>query len=297
MNPEATAPHRVYVELTLTADDPGALIAAAEDWLTLGVATVQSGQTWTGPPGVGDGFEESQQDVAARWRGLAIPKGSTVAVDHWNERLQERAAGVRALPWLLAELQRRPLQTTVRVGTAALTVNFEQDQPEFVKLAWEVGEPLFSRPTGPASAGGALRTLWYVATRYRPVFGHVSYGNMGGRTELERNLPRMVGNSFLNTPRWKEFLRGYSWWMIIPRELLGSVGGITALRESGAFHEAIELPSGAVWLLATPRFADYDDTAVKAVWSAVRSAVIPGDAAPAKVYPGDPPNRMTVFRV
>jgi hypothetical protein len=287
--------HSLFVELTLTADDPDELAAAGYDWLTLGLVSALSEEPWTGTPQAGGGLTGGGQDPAARWEGLAVPKNSTVVVDHRNEALDQRSAGAEVLPWLLAEMRRRPDQTRLRVGTAEFIVDFEQGLDAFVKLAWEVDEPLFSRPVGPSPADGILRTLWYAGTRYRPVFGHVSYGNMGGRTELERNLPRMVGNSYLNTPRWHEFLRGYSWWTIVPRELLGRVGGVTALRASGAFHEILELPRGAVWLRASERFADYDNAAVKAVWSALRGAVIPGTPRPGTVYPGDPPNRMTVF--
>lgn len=287
--------HTLFVELTLKADDPDELAEAGYDWLTLGMSAALSEEHWAGPQGPGASLTIGREDPVARWHGLAIPRDSTIVVDHWNEELQERSAGAVVLPWLWAELRRRPNETTLRIGTAALKVKSDQDLATFVKLTWEVEEPLFSPVSGSWAADGILRTLWHVASQYRPVFGHISYGNMGGRTELERNLPRMVGNSFLNTPRWQEFIRGYSWWTIVPGELLGQVGGVTGLRDSGAFCEVIQLPSGAVWLRATERFSDYDDAAVKAVWSALRGVIISGTPRPARVYPGDPPNRMTVF--
>jgi hypothetical protein len=284
----------LYVELTLTADDPDELVAAGFDWLTLGLVAALSDERWMGPDS-GDSLAADGRAVMARWNGLAIPEGSTFDVDHFSERLQERRADGTALTWLLTELRRRPVQTTLRVGTAALGVAFWRDMDGFVKLIWEVDERLFSSPAGPSAADGILRTLWYLASRYRPVFGHVSYGNNGPRTELERNLPRMVGNPFLTTPRWQEFLRGYSWWTIVPGELLERVGGIAGLRESGAFLEVLEIPGGGAWLRATERFADYDEGAVRAVWLALRDAVIPGTPKPETVYPDSPPNRLTVF--
>lgn len=257
MNASIGAAHRLYVELTLTAEDPAELAAAGYDWLTFGLVEALSEEPWTGTPSAGEGRARQGRDPVARWQALDVPKGSALVVDQRDERLQERAATAAALPWLRAEVLRRPRKTTLRVGpSCALSVSFEQDRDDFVNLGWEVEEQLFSSPSGPLTADSALRTLWYAASRHHPVFGHVSYGNMGGRTELERNLPRMVGNPYLNIPRWREFLRGYSWWMVVPGELLGRVGGTAALRGSDAFHEVLELPGGEVWLRATARFVD-----------------------------------------
>jgi hypothetical protein len=226
------------------------------------------------------------------WAGVALPEGSAVVVDRRGASLVRKPADSSVLPWLSAELRRQPAQTLLHMGSDTLTVDFDPDISAFVKLTWEVEEATFSKP---GVADAILCALWSVASTYQPVFGHLSYANMGGRTELERNLPRMQGNSYLNTPRWRGFLRGYSWWTVVPNELLPQFGGISALRESGGFHEILELPGGAVWLLATQRFADYDRAAVEAVWSALWPALIPGTPRPATVYPGDPPNRMTLF--
>lgn len=292
MSAPTDASYRLYVELTLTSENPDVLSAAGYDWLTLGPVAALSQEPWTGSPGTEDGLRSARQDAGDPWAGIALPEGSAVVVDRRGASLDRRPADSSVLPWLSAELRRQPAQTLLHMGSDTLTVDFDPDLGALVKLTWEVEEAAFSKP---GVADAILRTLWSVAGAYQPVFGHLSYGNMGGRTELERNLPRMQGNSYLNAPRWREFLRGYSWWTVVPNELLPQLGGISALRESGGFHEVFELPGGAVWLLATRRFADYDRAAIEAVWSALRPALIPGTPRPAAVYPGDPPNRMTRF--
>lgn len=288
----------LYVELTLASDDVGELVAAGYDWLTLGLVVASSDERWTGPESGDRLVGADEDDLMERWERLtAAARRSTIDLYHSDEPTQERSAEVESLPWLLRELRRKPPQTTLRMSDATLRVAFQAGLDGFVKLSWQADEKLFTRRSGRSAEDGVLRMLWYLASRHRPVFGHVSYGNNGTRTELERNLPRMVGNPYLTTPRWREFLRGYSWWTVVPGELLERVGGMAGLRDSGAFCEVLELPGGGAWLRATEDFADYDEAAVRRVWLALRRAVIPGTPKPETVYPDSPPNRMTVFSV
>jgi hypothetical protein len=288
----------LYTELTLTSDDPEELVSAGYDWLTLGLTTALASEPWLNiPQSISTGVQQLNQ-LNQRWDNMAIPCESVLVVDCWGEVSQKRPATAESLPWLLKQLSRRPMRVLLWIGSNMLNVDFEPDHDKFVKISWEVSEAKFSGSTvTPPAADAVMQTLWYMANAYLPVFGHVSYGNMGGRTELERNLPRPLANPYVNTPRWREFLRGYSWWNVVPNELLQLVGGASALRESGAFCEVLELSRGtATWLRATENFDTYRDKEVADVWLALRDIVIPGEPRPSAVYPGDPPNRMTVFQ-
>jgi hypothetical protein len=55
------------------------------------------------------------------------------------------------------------------------------------------------------------------------------------------------------------------------------LGGIEAVRKSGAFASAIELPSGGAVLQATPRLSEYEGDAVRKVFEAL-APVLPADA-------------------
>lgn len=60
--------------------------------------------------------------------------------------------------------------------------------------------------------------------------------------------------------------------------VLQRLGGIDAVRTSGAFASAVELPSGGAVLQATPRLSEYEGDAVRRVFEAL-----------APVLPADPP--------
>lgn len=89
---------------------------------------------------------------------------------------------------------------------------------------------------------------------------------------------------------------------MLAQELADRLGGIEALRHTGAFHEVEPLAAGGVWCLATERFQDFDDDALLRVFLAVapvlrpgtpRTFSIPGDLPPRIVYrdaadPGNP---------
>jgi hypothetical protein len=72
--------------------------------------------------------------------------------------------------------------------------------------------------------------------------------------------------------------RGYSWATLVPPELVGELGGIGALRASGAFHEVDELGYGAAWLQATAELGDYDEAAARRVFDVLAPVLIGGMA-------------------
>ena len=70
--------------------------------------------------------------------------------------------------------------------------------------------------------------------------------------------------------------REYSWATLVPPELVGELGGIGALRASGAFDQADELSDGAAWLQATANPGDYDEQAARQVFEALAPVLIGG---------------------
>jgi hypothetical protein len=61
-------------------------------------------------------------------------------------------------------------------------------------------------------------------------------------------------------------------------ELVGELGGIGALRASGAFHEVDELGYGAAWLQAIAELGDYDEAAARRVFDVLAPVLIGGMA-------------------
>lgn len=59
--------------------------------------------------------------------------------------------------------------------------------------------------------------------------------------------------------------------------VLDRLGGVEAVRGSGAFAEVIELPAGGAVLQATPRLSEYEGAAVRRVFEAL-APVLPEEA-------------------
>jgi hypothetical protein len=124
-------------------------------------------------------------------------------------------------------------------------------------------------------AAGDLRIAFMrdFAGRHVASFGHVSPVSVGlpGETQLELALNRQTWTSLAE---WDRYLRGYSWVTVAPAVLAGRLGGVGALRASGAFCEVGELAGGSVWLQATPRWSDYGQQQVDRVFE-VLAPVLP----------------------
>src|SRR5262249_26331412 len=74
----------------------------------------------------------------------------------------------------------------------------------------------------------------------------------------------------------REFLRGYSWVTICPREIAERLGGADALRQTEAFVDVRALQDGGVFLGATPTIGEYDDAAMRKVFRALGPVLPPG---------------------
>ncbi|MBT2439162.1 hypothetical protein J7E93_03295 [Streptomyces sp. ISL-36] len=211
-----------------------------------------------------------------------------------------------ALPWLRKQLDRFPESAGARIGTIdpgdgqetrriSLSVTFDEDLPEYVKLVYVVDEAeLAAQETSAAAHARLLATIGWAAHRFDVVFGHASYEHAGGATEQEHYTRGPGRVPSINTPLWRSRVRGYSWLTIVSGDIALALGGRPALEATGAFQEIEHLPNGSLLLLATRRFQDYRGEAVAAVKRALRDVLIDAELRQPPPVPG-PPTFMVVF--
>jgi hypothetical protein len=111
-------------------------------------------------------------------------------------------------------------------------------------------------------------------------------GGAGGETALESALNAPWDDGIM---RSRQVLRGYPWVTICAPEIAERLGGLDALRGSGAFGEVTALPTGSVWLQATERLEDYQGEAVERVFRTVAPVLPAGEPKP---YVGEYLGRM-----
>jgi uncharacterized protein YndB with AHSA1/START domain len=206
----------------------------------------------------------------------------------WQGRVHTEAFSPGALGRALESLESRPLNVSMQLreldhrgllpedssgGSLTVSVSSLEDHPDWVQLQ-AVGhvpgpEGELARPDVSARWARVIRAA---AGSSGAVFGQVCDDTFDGRTALDRSLPR--GGQIQSILEGRETLRGYSWITICPPELAARLGGAASLRGSGAFWDVAELPTGGVFLQATPDFAGYDDAAMVRVFE-VLAPVLP----------------------
>jgi hypothetical protein len=92
-------------------------------------------------------------------------------------------------------------------------------------------------------------------------------------TVLEECLPDL-GHSLM--PQLRQRLRGYGWLTIASRDVGDRLGGVDALRGTGAFVEVAQTRAGAYWLRATDDPHTYGMADADRVFRAVAPALPPG---------------------
>ncbi len=111
-------------------------------------------------------------------------------------------------------------------------------------------------------------------------------GGAGGETALEDALNAAWDDGI---QRSREVLRGYPWVTICPPQIAERLGGVEALRASGAFWDVRVLPTGSVWLQATERLEDYEGDALRRVFRTLAPVLPAGEPKP---YVGEYRGRM-----
>jgi hypothetical protein len=125
-----------------------------------------------------------------------------------------------------------------------------------------------------------------------PLYGEIS-GDNGTYTDFTTSFEHATGRLPWQTVHTAaRTLRGYSWLTIIDGRIGDRLGGVEALRGSGAFAEVDRFDHGAYWLLATPRLADYGPDEAVRVQRALAAALPPG--RPRADLPGEAPHRLAL---
>ncbi|MFE1547784.1 hypothetical protein [Streptomyces sp. NPDC058718] len=295
------------MELTVHEPDPSRRADIAFRWLTEGVSTADTDGLLPALPATprvsAAGSKKISVSAAAQRTGvfgfLDVSPADTFDVLY-------NPYTAAALPWLRDHLARSPESAGARIGTVdphtgqetrriSLSVTFDEDLPDYVKLLYTVDEAELTTPsTSPTAHARLLDTIRWAAHRFDIVFAHTSYEHAGGATELERYTRGPGRVPSINTPLWRSRLRGYSWLGIISADIAQALGGRPALESSSAFHAVEPLPNGSLLVLATPRFQDYRGEAVIAVKQALGDALISGELRQPPPVPG-PPTTMIVF--
>jgi hypothetical protein len=171
-------------------------------------------------------------------------------------------------------------------GTADVQVTRLRNDPRWATFSFTAGAAL----AGPSQVAGR----WTAFAREQAAAMHAVYADIGWPASQSTLLEYATRNSPTKTiPRSRTRLRGYSWATLVPPELVGKLGGIGALRASGAFDQVDELGYGAAWLQATDDPDDYDQTRARAVFDVLAPVLIGGRA---ERWPGSP-DRPLAFDV
>ncbi|WP_271190435.1 hypothetical protein [Dactylosporangium matsuzakiense] len=127
----------------------------------------------------------------------------------------------------------------------------------------------FTRPDGMEPVLTFLRDMAHLSN---PVHGEIFWGNhYGGVLEEALNL-----RPELTLPTARALLRGYTWLTILPEEIGRRLGGLDALRSSGAFVDVEHLDTGGYWCQATRNLDDYDQRAADQIFDVVAPTLPPG---------------------
>jgi len=161
-------------------------------------------------------------------------------------------------------------------GDPSFTVAIRQDDDDWLILEADVDVELAARPEGQAVILNVLRVA---AEGCNPTSGLLYTPESSLQTPLEVALDVWP---FETIPRSRQVLRDYGWLTIMAQELGDRLGGLPALRASGAFHEAAQLNAGGYWLLATERWEDYGLDQAEKLFELFAPILPPGRPAPPK---------------
>lgn len=127
-----------------------------------------------------------------------------------------------------------------------------------------------------------LEFLRGAAERANPVHGEIAWGR-----DLTVSVhERAMGTGPARTlPKGRWALRGYAWVTILPEEIGRRLGGLDALRDSGAFVEVEHLAGGGFWCRATDTPEQFDQPAAERVFEVVAPVLPPGQPDMWDVYP------------
>ena len=136
----------------------------------------------------------------------------------------------------------------------------------------------------PAFQKSALTFVRSFAEDWNLAYGEISYDRGSGRTAYESVFRGQPDQTSITS---RTILRGYAWLTIVPQEIGDRLGGVAALRATGAFAQVEALGNGGYWLLATEDWWDFGQSAAERVFPVLAPVLRPGEPLPDA--PDDPP--------
>ncbi|WP_018684444.1 hypothetical protein [Actinokineospora enzanensis] len=273
-----------------TADEAAAA-AAARDWFdgslrTLGAgfrdellavevrdsAPLRDNRTPCGPPGTPYGrlyvtrmangkARQSRRAVGGKeWRKFLAEKSVPHAALFVVDNLGDDGRFDRGGPFVHVDLETQPSEP----GSG---------REDWVLLESMVLEETFAEADVDGAVVGFLREF---AEKHAPVYAEISYA-VGHRTGFEHQFLR---DYRLSLGQAREVLRGYSWITVVSQEIGDRLGGVEALRASGAFVEVARLRNGVYWLRATETYDGYQMPEVEKVFRVLAPALPRGGPGP-----------------
>jgi hypothetical protein len=188
--------------------------------------------------------------VPYAWRAGVIAGNSDF--DEWIETYSEQSRTV-----LLERLNDLPGVASLEIirnnergrpGTPTVSISAIVDG-DWVRLSARVADEVVSSAAGQDSI---LESMREVADLVNPSAGSLYVPEGVLQTPLEAALHRWGG-----VRESRAFLRDYGWLTVLAEESGKRLGGVEALRASGAFVQVDRLASGGYWLLATPTWDEY----------------------------------------
>lgn len=172
-----------------------------------------------------------------------------------------------------------------RTRLARLTVERVENADQWVRLAFEFPSSSLADAKFRESVLEFVRSQAEVID---PSYGQVGYQYTLGKTALEEVLgpPWLLPEDTVAQSR--EWLRGYDWVTVCPRELAARLD-VTALRAGGDLYEVEPLAGGSLWLRSAVDHADHQGERVHALWSALRPLLRTGVPQSFDARPTDPP--------
>ncbi|MEU1501290.1 hypothetical protein [Streptomyces sp. NPDC005732] len=297
--------HYLFAEINVEWPDPTTYEEMARAWLDGGFATLAGRHRQALEEGPKLPTEAMRRSMPcgpphAAWGFVSIARH-----DGRQLRRSSRVISARSMSWFLRQLADPPRTATIGLsvldergypGRSPLRITVDRpearDWPEAIDwavLSCRIPEGDLLDPT---QQEVVLRFLRGISEGMDPSFANITYADGLGKTGLERTLGPPWKFPYETVPMSRQALRGYEWWTICPKELAGLLGGADALRATGAFHEVVRLPSGALWLQATKDYRDYGPDAYAAVFQALAPVLPAGIPKRFDRLHGEPAERI-----
>ncbi|RZT11690.1 hypothetical protein EV649_7340 [Kribbella sp. VKM Ac-2569] len=236
--------------------------------------------------------------VGSRWCSLLVigqgERRLSKSLRAWSPKNWDRFVSQAADVSVEMSAKFSTLNEVGHAGTPSLTISAYRPRPkearQWLRLdaTYVVGKLGETAPIPDEVPETWRQFLVTQAERSPAVFGFLAddTSGAGNRTPLETSRGTFPTDTL---PLSDSQVRGYSWVSVTSAGVLQRLGGIEAVRRSGAFASAIELPSGGAVLQATPRLSQYEGDAVRRVFEAL-APVLPADAPSS-----DPFNRFKLI--